>query len=243
MARPKLDSHRDHDDFLAWGLLFCFPAAAFFLLGCGGLFATTSTARSKRCHASGSSSISFFFEITMEKTTHAPKSSEQKRAQRDYAEMRIAVATALESWAELENDLARLLHLLLGFPTPDLGLVIYYSPSSLETRMSIVDDVFQCRVPLLAHGDDIVVCWNGFYDAFRSAKIARNNIVHGNIRSYSLNNSKKWQVRLTAPVLDPMRQKNQRAARFRCPEGQQATFAKQQSDSINFENLQIRLLA
>jgi hypothetical protein len=39
------------------GFLFRLRGFGFFFRCCGGLFATTFTARSKRCHASGSSSI------------------------------------------------------------------------------------------------------------------------------------------------------------------------------------------
>jgi hypothetical protein len=119
--------------------------------------------------------------------------------------MRTAIAAALQDWAELENEFARVLHYLLEHSDPELGLVIYYVPSNTETRIAIVDAVLQEKVHRFCpYADEIIRCWGKFLEQVNRSKKTRNKIAHGNAILVTQTNSGKTQARLVPPLLDPI---------------------------------------
>jgi hypothetical protein len=123
--------------------------------------------------------------------------------------MRTCLGRAIEIWAELENGLADFLSYLIDANKRELGLVIYYSPSNMETRIAILDAVFIQVVPSLSLGDHILKCWIKFLRLVGKAKTTRNKMIHGNIRAYGGLDSRPVKARLVPPTLDPTRWKQE----------------------------------
>lgn len=97
--------------FFCFLRLRCLGLLPFLALGCGGLFATTSTARSKRCHASGSNSTSLMGFFAM------PDTTEQS--------IYVAVGQALTKWETLECHLSYMYSIFAGKPVDHIVLEQY----------------------------------------------------------------------------------------------------------------------
>jgi hypothetical protein len=72
----------------------------------------------------------------------------------------------------------------------------------LKRASGIVDAVVKEKLPFLAHGEKLSPCWDKFYTLFRSKKLIRNKIVHGNIGNFMQMRNKKFRICLVPPVLD-----------------------------------------
>ena len=186
---------------------FAFFATTFFFFAtrcCGGVFATAPAARSKRCHASGWSSISFAGPgcLAMTETEHP-----------DIEKMRLAVGTALMNWGDLENALAKFLEDLMQHPDHSIAAVIYFAPNNTETRLYIVDNVINhilCHTSMV-FGQELFLCWQKVLGRINKAKESRNRLAHGQIIDWHLP-SGKGHARLTGSIYD--------ISRFRKESGQ-----------------------
>lgn len=132
--------HEDAESRLA-GFLFRFRfSAAFFFFGCGGLFATTLTARSKRCHASGSSSTcSLFSDLAMASPKKIIKAPPAIVGPKSFHQ---AVGHAIESYATVEGALAFLLKEILKL-TPIQAFVVSAAIQNTRARGEMFDDLLR----------------------------------------------------------------------------------------------------
>jgi hypothetical protein len=171
---------------------------------CGGLFATTSTARSKRDHASGCNSGSFFgsgFAMT-EPDTKLAKMLAKMAA--DTKAIREGIVQITLAWAAVEGSMSLLLREVLGDASGEIAFAIYYSPASAEVRFKIVDAAF-CE--LMGQSElkpaefrVLMEPWMTLYGRLNNLKEFRNATAHGSISTFA--RFEKNYVRLMPPIFD-----------------------------------------
>lgn len=117
--------------------------------------------------------------------------------------MREAVLNSSLNWADLENSLALLLRSLMRGTLEEIPFVIYFAPSNTETRIKIVDAVFE---HLIFDGVDSALlekCFKKILEKIHRVKDSRNKIVHGQI--VTVGRALKQEVRLTGTLFDVSR--------------------------------------
>lgn len=115
--------------------------------------------------------------------------------------MNEAIVAAVRAWAGLENSLAYLLGTIITQGGGSLGMAIYYSPDSTETRLGIVNEAAVHFCASHPDGDPVKPLWIQLYKRIKKSKSTRNKIVHGNVVTHARRNGKNY-IRLTAPIFN-----------------------------------------
>jgi len=112
------------------------------------------------------------------------------------------------SWANLESDLFELFQLLCGQQESRyIPGVIFYTPSNVETRISLVDNLitYHCEFNSIGEADErLLALWNPIKGKINKLKNTRNAVVHGKIIGEATADS-FVQSRLGPPFSDTMR--------------------------------------
>ena len=132
----------------------------FFFRGLGGLFATTSTARSKRAHASGSNSMSDDFGDLEDDLAMQPLSRVRPKADVVWGEegvmsrqpkIAIKIAECISEWVEIETILGLFLGVLIDADAK-AALAIYSSLENRKAQFRILKAAAAAKLPQ-AHFD------------------------------------------------------------------------------------------
>jgi hypothetical protein len=146
-----------------------FRLPAGLVLCCGGLFATTSTARSKRAHASGCNSGSFFGSgFAMKVAVHVQARGVYKLP----AALSAEIGRIVVHWAYYEHYLTRLVWKLLNL-TQAQGRFAVREPSA-ELRLDIIRDLAALKGPALDKG-----LLSSMRTRTEAAKSMRDLMAHG----------------------------------------------------------------
>jgi hypothetical protein len=122
------------------------------------------------------------------------------KVQDEYTQMNNAALDAIKNWARLENAMAYLMNKFFPAYT-SLGQSLYYTPSSTETRINLLNTCFYDLCHTRPEFDTLWSLWGMLQTRISRSKGTRNKIVHGNITSIWRGN-KDPKVRLQYPLLD-----------------------------------------
>jgi hypothetical protein len=134
-----------------------------FFLCCGGLFATTSTARSKRAHASDSSAVSAGFFAMTEPTYTTPEDEL----------LFSSIGRLTISWARLEvalDALITIIHHRVGGKSIETEM-----PWMLARKLKYIRKCFAKLGPLKLYAQGV----SELMEEIRLASEMRQNIIHG----------------------------------------------------------------
>jgi hypothetical protein len=110
------------------------------------------------------------------------------------------VALVTFSWANVENSMVMLLRAIIRDEAGGLASAIFFAPSNLETRFSIVDRALREVCYQRPPASPIVASWGTWLNTLNRLKGTRNKIAHGHISTVAMGG--KQHVRLTAPIFD-----------------------------------------
>jgi hypothetical protein len=114
-----------------------------------------------------------------------------------------AVAAVTLEWAEVENMCVFLLRQILAHGHMGIASAIWFAPTNLETRLTILDRAFCEFVRNEEHEDRILRVWASTMNTANRLKSLRNKVAHGQIVVHRTNG--KNYIRLTAPLLDNLK--------------------------------------
>jgi hypothetical protein len=122
----------------------------------------------------------------------------RERPHSEQTRMHNAIVSVGISWAGLENTLARLFGAIIR---DNIGMALYYTPSATETRIILVNTAIYFRNPHTAYWSTIQPIWDKPREMINKSKSARNEIIHGNVSTYTGMNDKSV-IRSTRPIFD-----------------------------------------
>jgi hypothetical protein len=146
------------DGFLAFVLRFL--RGFFDILCCGGLLATTATARSKRTHASEYNSGTFFWSGLATMATKLPFLSDEHH---------FAIANVAAEAAKLDHAIDRLVYLTIE---PDLVSQFLVKTVPADRLVEIL------RLALLAELPSYATHINALFVRIKSVRKERNEVLH-----------------------------------------------------------------
>jgi hypothetical protein len=79
-------------------------------------------------------------------------SSSSDTSRHEMMRLRLAVSNAIDTWAILEYELARLLQTVINDENGMVGAAIYYSSTNIETSLRIVDAAIKAAMFNLGYG-------------------------------------------------------------------------------------------
>lgn len=110
-----------------------------------------------------------------------------------------SVAECVAAWSGLETALATLLFAVIRSPRGMMAHAIYYAPSSIETRLVILDQAMGHIGKSEDHGR-VQALWQKLLVKINRLKETRNKIVHGHISTWKIKG--KTHARLCPPIMD-----------------------------------------
>ena len=116
--------------------------------------------------------------------------------------LRLAISSAIDTWAIVEHELSALLQILINDDNGIVGSAIYYAPSNTETRIRIVDTAVGAAIFYRHYGQAVVECWKKVLVRIQRAKRPRNKIAHWYTSEVTVNGSGPF-IRLVDPVRRP----------------------------------------
>jgi hypothetical protein len=137
-------------------------------------------------------------------TVKPPTPEEMQRCQAEVQQLRAAVADVTLAWAEVENVLVRVLTAVFDRDDLSLPSAIYFSATSLDGRLAIVDSAFRWLFRNHAAEKRVMDVWDRARSKFKNLKKVRNNVAHGQIviEGRIQVEATKYYPRLTAPAFD-----------------------------------------
>ncbi|WFU80942.1 hypothetical protein QA645_42145 [Bradyrhizobium sp. CIAT3101] len=172
----------------------------FFLgfLCCGGLFATTPAARSKRSHASGCSSISLpWLGFAMPRQPYLRVVPHPKGAKIDIGthvlqqrpELQAVIGDCLLSWPFVEAEMAVLLGLLIGAEN-QAAMAVFQSMRRSQAQREAISEA--ARYAISPQDQELL---SAILNVHKSAEAERNALAHGHFgTSTKLPNDLIWQT-------------------------------------------------
>ena len=156
---------------------------------CGGDLATTSTALSKRAHASDSElEVSPLEILAMPRKPFKPFADRHRGGQIDIGirtisqrpELMLLVAKCLTSWPHIESEMALLLGHLLGAQSGDAAMAVF----NILRRSSAQRDAISEAGRVLDSVDRELL--SAVLNVHKSVEAERNALAHGQMGTYSL---------------------------------------------------------
>jgi hypothetical protein len=127
----------------------------------------------------------------------------------EYRELQSAILALARAWSQLELALSNLLYELLNLPSKAsrLAHTVYFSPTSLDARMTMVGNLVaryveeNKAVPELS---GLMPLWDNMDEPhFKSARTVRNAMAHGCAQKFQWRG--EMYVRLMSPAFDVIR--------------------------------------
>jgi hypothetical protein len=144
-----------------------------FVRCCGGLFATTSTARSKRRHAFSANSI-FAFALLLGMTK-----PDQEAEQKQTDELYLAVGKALSAWSLVEQTLAGIFSTVVvqgRFDPVGSAQIAFWAVESFVGKITMIDGALKFRC---YDNPELIGEWETIFKRAREKNNLRNELAHG----------------------------------------------------------------
>lgn len=102
----------------------------------------------------------------------------------EHAAIREGMLRVLHAWAAIENGFALLLRDIMGDPSGARAFAIYFAPSGMETRTSIVDAALSVAVANRPDRERFLKLWSVLENSLCRSKAIRNTVAHGQISTF-----------------------------------------------------------
>src|SRR6516225_7243249 len=108
-----------------------------------------------------------------------------RRLAEETCRLRESVASISFAWANVENVMVMLLYAILRDDQGRFSSAIYFAPSAIETRFSIVDKALIELADNMCCEQEIAKAWGDVLSQLQKLKQTRNKIAHGQISTVS----------------------------------------------------------
>ena len=139
-------------------------------------------------------------------TDFKPTKEAAEKLAREGLAIRAGIASVTLAWAQIENALVMMLTAILKLHNYRIPAAIYFTLTSLESRMNIVDAAFRELLEGRLLKEEILILWHATFCTLSRLKVTRNKIAHGQIMHQA--RTKKIHMRLTAPMMKYMAHTN-----------------------------------
>ena len=128
-----------------------------------------------------------------------PISAEDKRIAAEYEAIRRAVGELLLAWANVENQLVKILAAVINNRTYEIASAIYFAPFGIDARLKIVSDAFAALAKTTPFQATLLIEWRTESNCVGHLKRVRNKAAHGELILHT-NLKGKGFPRLTWPI-------------------------------------------
>ena len=124
-----------------------------------------------------------------------------RRLAEETRRLRESVASVSFAWANVENVMVMLLYAILRDDQGRFSSAIYFAPSAIETRFTIVEKAIRELADSTCCEKEIITSWGNVLSKLNALKEKRNKIAHGQISTMGSHGGKNY-VRLTHPIFN-----------------------------------------
>lgn len=125
-----------------------------------------------------------------------------KRMGDEMRRLRHGIADITLAWAALESSLAVLFANIIRDDRGSVGFAVFFAPTSLETRIALVDKALAARLETSPQRDHFTKKWQSIFNALNRLKRTRNTVAHGQISTFSMGDLRKQEVRIGPVIFD-----------------------------------------